>query len=467
MKPLSIRVRLTLSYTAFGFVLFAALSALLYFGMSFQLNGAADAELTTQAAGIVQFLNRKMAQGPIDDLPKQLREHSGLNAHGELIRLRDEAGNWIYRSRQMDAAGIGWTLDSQRITTIRGQDFHEYRVLTEAVHGTNRLLILEVATNQTEYKEALTRLASFLAVGMPVALLLSALGGWWMSGRALSPMSQMNATLRTITKNRLTVRLPVSSNGDELDVLSATLNEMLDRLQEAFNRIVRFTADVSHELRTPLSLIYGNAEMLQNISGSQTEMIRRSTDILEECERMQTLIRDLLDIARADEPVQVSFELVDPADLLARAAAFGKHLSDGKGVHFSVEPLKAVFPLWGDDAALNRLLIILIDNAVRHTVPGRAVTLGASSSPTSCCFEVKDEGCGIDPIHIPRLFDRFYRVEASRNRAKGGMGLGLSLARAIVTSHDGTIEIASQLHQGSSFIVSIPTHRTRPLSKNA
>jgi two-component system heavy metal sensor histidine kinase CusS len=455
---LRMRTRLTLTYTAVVSVLLAVLGFTLYVALNVQLNEAADVDLRSRANGIVRFLERHNEPDRIGGLPDELREHADFNSRNDLSQIGDTQGQWIYRSPGIEAL----TLPEMKGTVyanVRGGR-RSFRVLHREIDLSQRHYTLDVAVDRSEYVEALEGLGSLLLLGLPTSLLLAFLVGLWMSARALRPIQQIADTVREIDDRRLTVRLPLAGTGDELDGLSKTLNSMLDRLQHAFERISRFTADASHELRTPLALIRGNAEMMRAESSLPQRADARAIDILAEADRMQTLIQSLLELARCDDATSGAFEMIDPADLTARASEVGRHLADDKSVRFSVKVPKSIFPVRGNDLALSRVLVILLDNAMRHTAAGGEVSLEVRSSAKECRMEIRDTGCGIDAADLPNIFDRFYRADTSRNRATGGAGLGLSIAREIVTAHGGTIHVESAVEHGSAFTVSIPSQTT-------
>lgn len=454
MTQLRVRTRLTLAYTAIVSVLLVVLGAALYVGLYLQLNDAADQDLRSRARGLTSFLERQdLRSGP--GLSEELREHSDFNSRNNLSQIRDAGGEWLYRSPGIDALRLP-VMKNPSFANVRGGR-RSFRVLHREVNAGDRHYVVDVAVDRTEYVEVLDRLVQLLLLGIPASLILSYFVGLWMSARALRPIQQIAGTVRQIDDRRLAVRLPVTGSGDELDVLSTTLNGMLDRLQQAFVRISRFTADASHELRTPLALMRGNAEMLRVESPLPVKADERIEDILAEADRMQSLIESLLELARSDDSTGGAFEMIDPADLTARASEVGRHLAEEKSLRFSVKEPRAIYPVRGNYQALSRVMLILLDNAMRHTAEGGEVGLEVTSSAKECRMEVRDTGCGIGPDDLPHIFDRFYRADASRTRATGGVGLGLSIAREIVLAHGGTIEVVSAIEHGTTFMVSIPS----------
>lgn len=452
---LRIRTRLTLAYSLVSLLLFVALGATLYVALAIQLNEAADSELRSGAKAIAQFIERKEKAGELDGLADELREHAALDTKNELVQVRTADGQWVYRSPGIEVLQLEKNSGPKSSTLVVGK--RSYRTVRNESNLSKRKFILEMAVNRSEYKEAVDNLASLLMIGIPLSTVLAFLAGFWMSGRVLQPIQRITRTVGEIDANKLAVRLPVTLSGDELDHLSAMLNRMLDRLQSAFERIGRFTADASHELRTPLALIRGNAEMMRTETPLTPLSAARTLDIIAEADRMRALIHDLLDLARHDSVPDLSSEIIDPSDIAVRAEQVGSNLAASKGLRFVVEHPKAMFPLYGNDSDLSRMLVILLDNAVRFTPPGGEVRLAVTCTAVECRFQVSDTGSGISAEHIPHIFDRFYRIDDSRNRTTGGTGLGLSIAQAIVLAHNGVITVDSRPDRGSTFTVVIPT----------
>ena len=452
---LRIRTRLTLAYSLISLLLLVGLGVTLYVALSMQLNDAADSELKSGARAVIQFVQKEEKAGELNQLPDELREHAELDTKNELVQMRTQEGQWLYRSPGIEMLQLEKNPRAGFSTLVVGK--RTFRTVRTEIHLTQQKYILEMAIDRSEYKEATESLASLLMLAIPLSTMLAFMAGFWMSGRVLQPIQRITRTVGEIDANKLAVRLPVTLAGDELDHLSAMLNRMLDRLQSAFERIGRFTADASHELRTPLALIRGNAEMMRSETPLPRLAEARTLDIIAEADRMRALIHDLLDLARHDSVPAVSREIIDPSDIAIRAEQVGSNLAASKGLRFTVEHPKAMFPLYGNDSDLSRMLVILLDNAVRFTPPGGEVRLLVTCTPIDCTFQVSDTGPGIRPEHLPHIFDRFYRIDDSRNRATGGTGLGLSIAQAIVSAHNGAITVESRPDHGSTFTVVIPT----------
>jgi signal transduction histidine kinase len=311
-----------------------------------------------------------------------------------------------------------------------------------------------------------------LLVASGLGILLALAGGWVMAGRALRPVAQVTAAAARIaagdgTAASLAARLPVPPADDELARLSATFNAMLDRLQASFRAQERFVADASHELRTPLTAIRGNVDVLtrQTRNGSRTLLTGDLTPALEdiraESDRMRRLLDDLLLLARSDAGEGArSFPITQKSGIRLDAIAHDAVRSAGSLTQGQILELEAPRPvlLDGDPDRLRQLVMILLDNAIRHTPPGGHVRVAvASGADGTVRVAVRDDGEGIAAEHLPHVFERFYRADGARGRASGGTGLGLAIARAICRAHGGEIEVRSSPGLGATFIATLPS----------
>jgi signal transduction histidine kinase len=452
---LSIRIRLTIWYAALVAVILAFLGVGVLFAASWGLRKAADQELTSGIDGVAAFLEHKLAIHQMDNLNEELREHSALLPRGKMFRVSDLHGQIVY---QPDAMAVVTSItprpDEARKESVlvRGRS---YRTISRfAIVGPYTFLI-QVAVDQTEYRELITGLAWILILSVPLAGLLAAFAGYWMSGRALHPIHQITEATNSIDGASLSRRLPILGTGDELDRLSATINHMLGRIATSYERIAQFTADASHELRTPVALIRSNAELLLMAPDNSSSIDRGLKDILAESIYMTRLIGDLLILARSgNDDASIPMELLELNESVrtildrARAQAMVRKI----GVEYL--PHDQVVPLRGNQTLVERVLMILIDNAVRYTPPGGQIWIETWVTSEHCGFVVRDTGIGIAQSHHEHIFERFFRVDSARTPRDGGSGLGLSIAKSLIELHEGTIRVKSEVGEGASFEVS-------------
>jgi heavy metal sensor kinase len=306
-----------------------------------------------------------------------------------------------------------------------------------------------------EVDRELGRLLAVLLTAVPVALLVSAGLGYLLARKALAPVDQLRRRTREITADRLDRRLPVANPGDELGALAVTINEMIGRLERSFAEVRRFTADASHELRTPLAAIRAEAEVALSEPSVAPDQRHLLGSILEECGRLTRLTEQLLALAREDAGVgRAAGEPVDLAELVGGAAETMRPLAEARGLRldFAGTPARVK----GDGARLRQVFYNLIDNAIKYTPEGGEVEVRVEARLGDAVVTVRDTGEGIPAEHLPRVFDRFYRVDKARSREEGGTGLGLSIAKSIVAAHGGAIELASAPGKGTVATVTLP-----------
>jgi Signal transduction histidine kinase len=295
-----------------------------------------------------------------------------------------------------------------------------------------------------------------LVVLMPIALLAAGLGGAFLTERALRPVREVTDAASQIEAENLSGRLPVQGD-DEFAALSRTFNAMLERLEAAFNRQRRFTADASHELRTPLSVIKASTSLALDSprSGEEYRAILETIDPA--ADRMERIVRDLLFLARSDgREMPVERQPVLVRHLLEDAVREVRPFGDGRGAAMVIEAPDPDLVMEADAHPLHRLIVNLLENADRHTPATGRITVSARPDGDAVLLSVADTGEGIPPEHLPHVFEQFYRVDPARSRAAGGAGLGLAICKAIVAAHGGSIDIESRVGEGTTVTARIP-----------
>jgi heavy metal sensor kinase len=309
--------------------------------------------------------------------------------------------------------------------------------------------------------EVLEGLLTAGLLGLPLAVLLAALGGWFIAGRGLAPVSAMGRQAAGIGAHSLHERLPEATASAELDHLTGAFNGLLARLERSFDLQRQFMADASHELRTPTAALRAHAEVLLAARGREEQEYREGLQaIASSAERLAHLIDDLLLLARADTgKYPVRRAPLDLEEVVQTAVRLVRPLADRRDVRLSAS-VSAEVEVTGDGALLERLFVNLVDNATKHTAAGSEVTVTQELLDGQVAVRVSDNGAGIPSGEQPRIFDRFYRVDRSRARQPGsddgGAGLGLSIARWIAECHGGTLDLESSGPAGSTFVVRLP-----------
>ena len=456
----SIRFRLAAWYFFSVSLILALFAAGAWFAMRASVFDAVDHDLRQRIHDVRHFAEQQIAVNP-SELRDELREHSLLGSGGGLMQVTDGSGRVLYRSDRLGRTQLVFKRPTGangkiEFTTERASG-SDVRVSSQTVNVGGQLLSIQVAEPMHEFEESLQRFEGILLVLAPVFLLLATSGGFWMSSRALAPVDRITSDAREITITNLSARLRMPSARDELQRLTQTLNQMLDRIETAVKRIVQFTADASHELRAPLTLIHTAAEFSLRRERTREELVEAMRKIVRESGRTSRLVDDLLLLARADSGTDnLRLTLTDLAATGREAADQAMILAEPKNIQVSAEIPATPVLVNGDEQALARLCLILLDNAVKYSNGGGHVTFAVRSNHSHAEVVVIDKGIGIAATDLPRIFDRFWRADKVRSRSAGGAGLGLSIARWIVQRHAGEIKITSEPGQGSQVVVRLP-----------
>jgi signal transduction histidine kinase len=344
--------------------------------------------------------------------------------------------------------------DEFREVKFQGQP---YRLLAHPFTDGSRQFILCAAAPLESNRLVLSAFSAGLLWAIPALLAISALGGYALSRRALHPVDQITAATRSISVSNLSARLPVPETRDELQRLSETQNEMLARLEAAVNEIKRFTDDASHELRSPVSFVRTTAELALRNRHADAASRRAFEQIVAECGKASRLLKDMLTLARADAGnSRLAFEPVDLVEVVKAVSPKARTLAEEHG-HTLTDGFEegSAATVWGDYSSLQRLLWILLDNAVKYTSAPGTIKLAVSSTGDNVTVTVEDNGIGIPEADLPHIFRRFYRADPSRSQVEGS-GLGLSIAMWIANVHGATLSAESCEKAGSVFRIVFP-----------
>jgi heavy metal sensor kinase len=476
--PRGIRLRLVLAISAVSVAAVAASFFALHATTAANLRSRIDRELNEQYA---EFQQRVSSSGKVTD-PASLgavsrRFVAGQRYHPEAriylvtpqglppvtnqTRIVDEelaedrSGT---ESGEADEGGIVAAGDG--LTTISTDETGKLRVLTQPVIvGGRRVGTFRVADPLTSVDQALASLRNrFIAVGLG-ALLLSVVIAIWLANLITRPLRRMAAVASAVDSGDLSHRIDYSGD-DEVGVLADSFNHMMDRLEEGFRLQRDFVSDASHELRSPLTVLRGRIEQLADHSGDREAVETEAAELMREVRRMERLTEDMLTLAKAERGglVQRRRMPIDDfvEDLRRDLPLLGsRHYNVESSLHGELE---------ADPDRLAQVLRNLVTNAVSHTGQNGHIDISIGSENGSAVFAVSDDGPGIEPDQLARIFDRFHRTDEGRSRAEGGSGLGLAIARAIVEAHGGTISASSAPGDGATIAFRIPGYRPGELS---
>ncbi len=459
-RRLPVRWRLTLWFAALLALVMALFAGAVYVVLRQQLYDSFDEQLLNQTA-------LTLAAVSVEDGAPTLEPAVANVADGEFfLRLLDAAGETVFETGG-NAAGV--PLDPTVIAAaLAGRT--EYSAARDEDDETLRLVsvpvrpdeaeghisgVLQVGLDRNEIDEPMAGLLSTLILAGPVVLLVAAAGGYLLAGRALRPVATITDLAARIGAGDLGSRLNLDLPDDELGRLARTFDAMLARIDDAFERQRRFTDDAAHELRTPLSLMRSQVDLTLARPRS-TEAYREALQAVDgDISRMTTLVGTLLTLARSDAgqlaTERAPFDLADTVRLVLEQYA---PVAEQAGVVLRNESSPTL--LVADEDLLMQLLINLVDNALTHTPPGGTVVAGCRPNAGWIHLWVGDSGEGIAAEHQDRVFDRFYRIDASRSRDRGGTGLGLTICRAIAEAHGGMIDLTSRLGSGTRVELVLP-----------
>jgi heavy metal sensor kinase len=324
-------------------------------------------------------------------------------------------------------------------------------------------IILQVGQSMENHARIIEAFKRIFVTTMALLIGLAAGVGWFMARRAVSGVEAITRTAQSISGRTLEKRVPVKTRGDEIDQLAMTFNQMLDRIQTLVTEIKEMSDNIAHDLKSPITRIRGIAEVTLTNGKSMDEYEGMAASTIEECDRLLDMINTMLMISKTESGVdKVSREEVDLAGLVREACELFEPIAEDKRVTLNYDAPNENH-LVGDNRMIQRMLSNLLDNAIKYTSSGGAVTVSVSENEEKgVIITVKDTGIGISPSDLPRIFERFYRCDQSRSEP--GIGLGLSLARAIARAHGGDITVTSRLGQGSTFTITFPTSKSLSLS---
>jgi len=335
-----------------------------------------------------------------------------------------------------------------------------YLIISTPVYRDGKLTeIIQLGTHLRFVRKNLSHFRNNILIALLIVLVLGVLGGWILARRSLSPIGYIASKARSITSENLTERLHPRETGDEMDDLIHTINEMIARLETSFKRMAEFTADASHELKTPICAMRGEAEVLLLKARTPEEYQEGLAHFIEQFDRLNQMINDLILLSKFDTS-QAELKMVPlRLDLLIKELChLFQVLADQKEITLEIDTLKEV-KVVGDKVRLQQLFTNLIDNAIKYTPEG-SIRVTVEKKDGAALVKIKDTGIGIPKEEHAKIFKRFYRVDKSRSKETGGVGLGLSIAGWIANAHHGRIEVESELNQGSTFIVYLPIQKT-------
>jgi signal transduction histidine kinase len=424
------------------------------------LRNDVDDNLKIHSANVQRTLN-------LEDIPAPIDYDTGCGclpsvdefvSPGIYVQLIDRNGNIVGKShnlgeqelpvdRSLMERGFG---GETSIETIDAGDGAKVRVMASPLYLQHQTLLLEVGQSLQHIDDIMSQIDWALLAGILLAVALAGISGGVLVRRALSPVEAITRTAESIeSSSDLSQRVGYSGPQDEIGQLAATFDRMIDHLDRVFQSQRHFVADASHELRSPLTVLQGNLDLLKRNLGEEDR--RESLRAIEaETQRMGRIVKDLLLLAEVESGPIERRKVVSLGEILLEGLERGRQLTGNRNIILGRHEELSVR---GDYYGLMQLLANLIDNAIRYTPEGGAITLSLYRDGDWARLEVADTGMGIAPEHLPHVFDRFYQVDKGRSRADGGSGLGLAIVKAIAEQHQGKVTVTSEPGKGSTFTV--------------
>ncbi len=466
MNARSISFRLVAWYAGLLALIFVLLCALLYFDLRHFLENdlrQAEARRTHQIANTLLAHVRQTGESYVAD---QTKDWFDPEINDRFIRITRGDGTKIYLS---DAPKDG-SFDPAEVpaspSVLPGMEYsHKYKLSgnkTLVVTALNYpspggpAYLVEFGELFDPMEMTLDHLFLQLVLGLPLAIVIVAAGGYVLVRRALKPVEQIARAAERITHHNLSERLPVANTGDELERLSLSLNRMITRLNDAFQNSERFVADASHELRTPLTILRGELEALVEDPQIDNGLRLRLDSLHEEAVHLSKIVDQLFTLSRLDAgEAQIEWKQLDLAELVRTTTEQMSLLAEDKKISIACNIGQPV-PVEGDQVRLKQVVVNLLDNAIKYTPEHGAIQVSVNAVNGHALLEVADNGTGIPPEALPHVFKRFFRVDQARSDDQGSAGLGLSIVKSICTAHGAEVDVQSALRDGSCFRVKLP-----------
>src|SRR5438876_4147436 len=465
MNTRSIRFRMSIWYAGLLTVLLVLFGGFIYFALKKFLERNLSDTLAKDAQTIGESWIRDVNQSPAGYVAAEIEEHFAPSITGRFVRVTREAdGNILYSS----AAPESGAFDPKQIRPKRFETSQS--LLEEHLPGGKELLIfslpfpdrtgtrylIETGAPDDQVERVLRGLLISFGVALPLIVGAAIGGGYLLMRNALRPMDEIATTAERIASRNLNKRLPVIPSGDEVERLSISLNRMMERLEDAFHHINRFSADAAHEIRTPLAIIRGELENALQLPEISVELRETLGSALEEAERLSRIVEQLLEMSRLEAgEALIERSRFDFAEMTKTTVDQMRLLAEEKNVQLKFEASHR-FDVEGDRLRLKQVVVNLVDNAIKYTPSGGSISVATFPLDGRAVLEVADTGIGIPTEALPQVFDRFYRADKARSRQLGGTGLGLAIVKSICAAYGGAVTAKSAEGKGAVFRVELP-----------
>jgi heavy metal sensor kinase len=457
----SLRFRLVVWYAGWLTILFVVFGVFVYLSLRHHLSTSLQEALARRPRQVADLISRLQLEGPA--LGERIQSRFAPEANNRFTRVTID-GAIVYVSG--DPADHSFDPEAVPPPSPKGApeafakrrlaDGTELFVATFRTTLNGKTLVIEEGSAPAPVEATLRAWVVGLVAGLGVLIAGAVAGGFLLVQRSLEPVDRITRSAEQISSRNLSERLPIPDTRDELERLSIALNNMIRRLDDAFQQTRRFLADASHELRTPLTMMHAEFEAILAKTENQREVRDLAASGLEEVERLRKIVETLFALSRLE--AGEALERFAPFNLAEVAATTTEQmclLAEDKNISMRCRASNEV-TVEGDRGRLKQLIVNLLDNAIKYTPSGGSINIRVIARADTAVLEVADDGIGIPAEALPRVFDRFFRADKARSRELGGAGLGLSIVKSICTAHGGRVFVESKEGAGSRFIVELP-----------
>jgi heavy metal sensor kinase len=456
----SLRFRLTLWYAGVLAAILIIFSLAIYAGVSHFLKRNFQESIVKDAEEVGSIVRENANEVDESSIAREVGEHFSPESNERFVRVLGANGAAVY-SAGPDQMFPPWARpsdpDQASDTIYRQPGNEEILVRTQPVQtDSGKRYFVQVAASLAPNNEILRDLLGVLALALLLATSAAVTGGFFLIRSSLKPLDNMAMQAQRITSRSLHERMPASETGDELQQLSTSLNRMIERLEEAFHHISRFSADASHELRTPLTIMRGELESVVQDPGIDPAAREAIGIALEETVRLSKIVDQLLIMSRLEAgEAFLEFGRFDLCDLVRTTVEHMRLLADEKKLSVNVEASGPVH-VDGDQSRIQQVMVNLLDNAIKYTPESGSVSVSIRAEGDKAVLTIADTGIGISEEAQAHIFERFYRTDKARSRRLGGTGLGLSIVKSIGIAHGGRVSVQSTEGHGSTFRFEMP-----------
>jgi len=444
-----IKWRITIWTAVVLFLLFTFFAVFQYFFLKNLVLNYEETLIIEKMREVQAYLSEKKEMSEVG-ISNSERFLENINENNELIKIEDDKGKTIVTiSKDISIEGISYIPALNQVISIKNKTDHFLVYRTNFNHDSFKGSI-EIVRKLENYTRLFNYMSLMMIIAILGAVLLSSVGGLIIANQILKPIKALSSTMQKIKAKGLKERVPEFQTKDEITELTHIFNGMMDDLEVSFNKQKQFVEDASHELRTPISILEGHLSMLQRWGKKDAEILDESIDAsLHEVKRLKHLVIDLLDLTSVESTSSRNKkEVFSPIPVIENVCRSFTMIypdftiSDHYKKDYNIE-------IYGVQRYFEQLLVIVIDNAIKYSQGTKRIEITSDIKNQNMYLHVIDFGEGIPKEDLPYIFDRFYRVDKARSRAKGGNGLGLSIAKEIIENFDGTITINSEVGKGT------------------